>query len=113
MSEGDLTCTSATSGLATKTVPAAAVRRISVPLPTSSTIGAPLAGIWLAPPPRNGRAAFGDGAATMPRASGVGGTGSAASGATAKAKENIDPARPTSGKKFIEDLETRVATFYG
>src|SRR5438445_438289 len=83
-----------------KTVAAAAVRRIRVPLPTSSTIGDPVAGIWLAPPPRSGRAAFGAGA-----------TGSAASAVTAKAEKTRDPTRPTSGKKRIKDLETRVASW--
>jgi hypothetical protein len=38
------------SGLATKTVLAGRDSRISVPLPTTSTIGLPLAGIWLGSP---------------------------------------------------------------
>jgi hypothetical protein len=64
----------------------------------------------LAPPPRSGLAAFAGGTPTVARESAVGETGSAASSVTAKANNVIDPARPTSCKERIKDLETRVAT---
>src|SRR5215469_3313641 len=111
MSEGDLTWTSAISGLAMKTVAAGALNRISVPLLTSSTIGAPLALTWLAPPPRKGLGAFCGAAATAPRASVCGDAVCAAVGVDAKAAKMIDPARPTSGGERIKDLETRVETW--
>src|SRR6185437_2813363 len=98
------------SGLAMKTVAAGAVRRISVPLLTSSTIGAPLAPIWLEPPPRSGRAAFGGAVVTEARPSEVDAAVWAAAGAPPRAARVIDPARLASGKKRIKDLETRVAT---
>ncbi len=58
------------SGLAMKTVAAGAERRIKVPLFTSSTIGAPLAAIWLAPP-RKVRVGFCGATTTAPRPSAV------------------------------------------
>src|SRR5438477_7356820 len=97
------------SGLAMKTVAAGAERRIKVPLLTSSTIGAPLAATWLAPP-RNGRVAFGGATATAPRPSAIGAAVGAvvwaAAGGAPKATKISDPARPASGKARIKDLET-------
>src|SRR5215472_9412904 len=105
------------SGLAIKTVAAGAVRRIKVPLLTSRTIGAPPAAIWLAPPPRSGRAAAFCGAtATAPRPSAIGAAGGAAVWAAAGEPPNAakisGAARPASGKVRIRDLETQVATRY-
>ena len=91
-----------------KTVAAGAERRIKVPLLTSSTIGAPLAATWLAPP-RNGLVAFCGATATAPRPSVVGAVVWAAAGGAPKAAKISDPARPIS-KARIKDLETQVAT---
>src|SRR6185312_540556 len=55
------------SGLAMKTVAAALLRRISVPLPASSVIGGPLGGTWLT-----------DGAVLLPDGGAATGVGAAA-----------------------------------
>src|SRR5437660_5442666 len=57
ISVGDLTWTSAMSGLATKTVAAGRGRWISVPLPSSSTIGGPVGRILAGTPISGGVAA--------------------------------------------------------
>jgi hypothetical protein len=72
-----------------------------------------LAGICVAPVPRDARAGAGGGASAgggtavmVPRGGGAGVCASTACGETASARNMSDPARPESGSKRIANLET-------